>query len=195
MTTRMQAFQRISTQASGIAGMFRAATLGLGLLVVGAAWAGPAVTYVATDVSGNNWRYDYTITGPVDAFGAINLIFSHLRYSNLVSSSLDSNLTLLDTQPDPILPADGIVHVTPDPALLATDTTTASVDFVWLGATGTAPGAQAFEILNPDFNVTFSGQTVPAASNPNPTPEPTAASLVAAALLALALSRRCGKTA
>ena len=34
MTTRMQAFQRISTQASGIAGMFRAATLGLGVLVV-----------------------------------------------------------------------------------------------------------------------------------------------------------------
>lgn len=171
----------------------RAMAVGLSMVAVGAAWAAPTVLFVATDLtdttSGQDlWRYEYTLSGPVDSFGSVNLLFSPANYANLISQTLDLNLSLVVDQPDAGLPADGIVHVSPLNALLAGDTTTLSVDFEWLGASGTTPGTQAFEVINSDFTKVADGRSQPLSGGT--VPEPSALLLSFTALLALSAKRK-----
>ena len=173
----------------------RAVAVGLSMLAACAAWAGPTVIYVATDltdtvVGEDLWRYDYTISGPVDGFGSINLLFSPSSYANLQSQTLDPNLFLVDVQPDAVASADGIVYVTPLTGLLATDMATLSVEFTWLGGPGGTPGAQPFEIVDGGGNPAGTGTT---ALLPNgAVPEPSTLVLTATALLALSVKRKRG---
>ncbi len=171
----------------------RAMAAGLSMVAVGAAWAAPTVLFVATDLtdttSGQDlWRYDYTLSGPVDSFGSVNLLFSPANYANLMSQTLDTNLTLLDVQPDAGLPADGIVYVTALNGLLAGDTASLSVDFVWLGASGTKPGAQAFEVVDGAGSPAGGGMSQPLSGGT--VPEPSALLLSFTALLALSAKRK-----
>ena len=178
----------------------RAATVGLAMAAAGAAWAAPTVIFVATDLADTTvgedlWRYAYSISGPVDAFGSVNLLFSPASYANLVSQTTDANLGLLETQPDTGLPADGIVYVTPFSDLLASDTALLSVDFVWLGGSGSTPGAQKFDVVDGAGGFAGSGVTR-LQSGGGTVPEPSALLLTATALLALlALSARRKRSA
>jgi hypothetical protein len=177
----------------GFAGMLRRTLLAGALLVAASAWAGPSVTYDLKNVDDvtpgvDLWRYNYTVNGPLDLGGRVTLVFSYLLYSDLVSSSVDPNVGFApDTQPDSFLGVDGLVEMTSFIGLLASETHIWSVDFVWLGA-GT-PGSQLFQIYDGGQDFVSEAQT--AASGV--VPEPAAASLVGAGLLALALTRRHAK--
>lgn len=186
MTSQLQSKPCAQAPNKGPWGMVRAAAVGLVTLAASAAWAAPTVIFVATDLADTTatedlWRYEYSITGPVDAFGAVNLLFSPASYANLVSQTADTNLSLLDVQP--VTGADGIVFVTPINGLLATDTAALSVDFVWLGGLGSAPGAQAFEVVDGNGNFVETGVT--RLQSGGTVPEPSALLLTAAAMLAL----------
>lgn len=171
----------------------RAVGLGLGLLIGQASWASPTVTYVATDLVDTTpgedlWRYDYTFTGPIDAGGSLNLIYSFATYANLAASSTDSNLFLTTTQPDSVLSTDGIVYVLLSSALADTDTSTLSVEFVW-SVDGRSPGSQAFEVVDANGDPAGAGKTtVPGGGNT--VPEPASVALAMAAMLGAGFARR-----
>ncbi len=179
--------------ARPLLGALRTLGLGLGLLIGQASWAAPTVSYVATNLADTTlgedlWRYDYSFTGPIDAGGSLNLIFSHLSYSSLAASTGDSNLTLLPTQPDAGLMTDGIVYILPTNALASSDVSTLSVEFVWLIA-GREPGSQGFEVVDASGNPAGGGKTT-LPGDGNVVPEPASASLVLAALLGAGAVRR-----
>lgn len=170
----------------------RAIGLGLGLLIGQASWASPVVSYVATDLvdttAGQDlWKYDYSFTGPLDAGGSLNLIFSYLSYSNLLESTTDSNLSLLSFQPDASLLTDGIVVVVPTAGLTSNDASLLSVQFVW-SVTGRTPGSQVFEIVDTAGNPAGSGTTT-ALGDGNVVPEPASLALMLAALLGACVAR------
>lgn len=176
----------------------RAAAVGLSMLTACAAWASPTAIYVATDlpdtvVGQDLWRYDYTISGPVDAFGSMNLLFSPSSYASLMSQTLDATLSLLDVQPDAGASADGIVYISPLNGLLAADATALSVEFVWLGELGSTPGAQTFEVVDGAGNPAGTGET--AVQSTSAVPEPSTLLLTASGLLALAVRHKRGKPA
>lgn len=180
-------------------GALAAARVGAAALTMVAACAvsaAPTVLFVATDladtmVGQDLWRYDYTISGPVDSFGSVNLLFAPASFANLQSQSADPNVSLVDVQPDTGAPADGIVYATMLAGLLAADTAALSVDFVWLGGAGTAPGAQPFEVVDGSGFPAGRGVSRPA-SGGGTVPEPTAWLLTATALLALSIKRKRG---
>ena len=195
MTSKLQGMH----SAHWLQNTLRAAAVGLAVMTASAAWAAPTVIFVATDLADTTagqdlWRYAYTITGPVDAFGSVNLLFSPASYAQLVSQTSDANLNLLDSQPDTGLPADGIVSITPLSGLLATDTAALSVDFVWLGGVGSTPGTQAFSTVDGNGGDAGSGRTRLQSSGGN-VPEPSALLLTATALLGLLALRRRGASA
>ena len=173
-----------------------AAVVGLSATAACAAWASPTASFVVTDltdtVAGQDlWRYDYTVSGPIDANGLMNLLFSPASYASLVSETSDPNLTLLpDVQPDAGLPADGIVQFSLNNALLAADAAALSVRFIWLGAPGSSPGAQLFEVVDGAGNPAGGGMTT--LQGVSSVPEPSTLLLSTTALLALSVKRRRG---
>lgn len=182
--------KRVAQTSTGPAGrVLRAMALGAGLLMSAMAWAGPSVTYVATQGAGISWSYDYTVTGPIDQFGGIDLVFGYASYANLASSSIDPSIVI--TQPDSVVLLDGDVLATFDSAALGSGSTAMfSVSFDWLGAKGSMPGPQAFSIFDANGGFVLAGRTTPTGSNPSPLPEPSEATLAFVALLALSLTRR-----
>ncbi len=173
----------------------RAVAVGVSMAATAAAWAAPTVIFSATDLfdlspGQDLWRYEYTVSGPVDAFGSINLLFSPTLYAGLGSQTLDPNLSLIDLQPDASAPADGIVYISPLSALLAADTAALSVDFIWLGGALNAPGSQTFQVVD-SFGFPAGGG-VSRLLNGGTVPEPSALLLAATALLALSAKRKRG---
>ena len=168
----------------------RTAVLAAALAASNAAWAIPSITFVATDlhvaVSGHEmWRYDYAISGPINGFQDINLLFAFGSYSTLkVLTSYDATLlSPLVTQPDPSpqIQGDGQVTLTALRAMTPTTSTPLSVTFAWLG--NGSPAAQSFELLD-NFSVIATGMTIAAV-----VPEPSSAwlALLGMSLLAPAL--------
>lgn len=151
------------------------------------AWAVPSVTYSAIDLADTTvgedlWRYDYSVSGPLLAFEQINVFFVQTSYASLASLSNDATIDVLPTQPDTSLPADGYVTVTALNPLTASDKANLSVSFVWKGAG--APGSQAFETLDDQFNVVGGGIT-------QAVPEPSSVAMMLAGIgLALPLAAR-----
>lgn len=123
------------------------------------------INYTATDlpdpVAGTDrWQYAYTVSaGGFVPFGGLNLLFNPALYAGLAVTSepdaTDWMTPSLVIDPDPLLPADGLVTLT---ALNAVDTASFVVDFDWLG-TG-SPGAQAFEVFDDFFTIVNTGQTL-----------------------------------
>ena len=175
----------------GALGGLRSSFVLLALSAATAAWAGPDVTYVATDlpdviVGEDLWSYDYMITGPLGSFEAVNLLFSSANYGgDILVITSDATLSPLVTPPILAPAADGLVSVTALDPLPSTGSALLSVQFVWT-AIG-APGSQPFDVLDDQFNVTSMGMTTPV-------PEVSTASLLFAGLLALSplLRRRRG---
>lgn len=195
--TQLHSFAARPDAARPLLSVFRAVGLGVGLgvslLFSQASWAAPVVSYKATNLVDTTfgqdlWKYDYSFTGPINAGGSLNLIFSYLNYAGLVSTTADSNLTLLPIQPDTGLGTDGIVFVIPTMGLASTDTSMLSVQFVWLGG-GRTPGSQSFEIFDAEFNRLDGGETT-APRDGNVVPEPASMGLVMAALLGACVARR-----
>jgi hypothetical protein len=173
-------------RARGLAALARVAC-GACLLAITTAWAGPTVSYTATQVSANSWLYDYTVSGPIDLFGGLDIVFSYASYANLVGTS--SGPSLLFNQPDAITPLDGDVFALFDTAALADGSTASfSVGFDWLGSG--APGGQSFSVFDAVGGFVASGTTSP--TSIGTIPEPSSASMfaLALALAGLVLSRR-----
>ena len=200
MTSKMIAMPRTQKPHSGAWGALRASAIGLSMVVASTAWAAPTVVFVATDqadtVAGQDlWRYVYTITGPGDVLGLVNLLFDYTKYANLMSQTADPALSLQrDVQPDTGLPADGIVTVSLETGLAAAKTAAFLVDFVWLGGLAAAPGAQPFEYVDAAGFPAGGGRTSPQAGGGS-VPEPSALLLAATALLALSARRKRGTSA
>jgi hypothetical protein len=137
-----------------------------------------SIQYVATDLTGGQWRYDYTVnTSPFDFAAGINgftIDFDYTLYgalSNPISTS-DWLALLPIPQPDPVYSMDGIFDELAQNDLLA-GSYNFSVDFTWLGTGSGSPGSQPFNFYTLDaqgniidkFNKDY---TIPATSVPEP---------------------------
>ena len=154
------------------------------------------IEYGATNVSGNLWQYDYTVTN--DSLGAsldeFTIFFQLGLYENIAVGDTPADWDPLAIQPDPGLPDDGFYDALALVSGIAPGGTLGgfSLTFNWLGA-GT-PGSQLFNIvdattietLEQGFTSLRGGSTPPTA-----VPEPVSPLLlgVGLALLALRASR------
>lgn len=141
------------------------------------------VAYTATDISGNTWQYNYTLTNGLvpGNIGELTVFFSVGLYSNLANPSSPGNWSPIVVQPDASLPQDGFYDVQALDAGLAPGQSASgfTVDFTWLG-TGT-PGSQLFNIVNPvDYSTQYAGNTTLAGPPTQSAPEIDAASAAAA---------------
>jgi hypothetical protein len=183
----------VSDAAVTVARALRIGVLGAAVLASTATWALPSISYVAVDeadvVMGQDlWRYDYTLTGPVDLFGGLEISFEAGLYEAVIISGADPILDVSTptTQPDPIFGPGLVVVTLPTVALGAGDAGLFSVNFLWNGPG--APGSQSYRIFDGSFGDVVLSRTVPTGTSP--IPAPSAASLVLLALAALATTRR-----
>ena len=150
------------------------------------------IRYEATNLGGNEWRYDYTLrnTG-VDAIAQFTIYFDPDLYSDLDETTAlgPSGWDVLVIQPDRGLPDDGFFDALNEtsPVLTGETLTGFSVSFFWLG-TG-APGSQPFDILDP---VTFA-PLVSGTTTIVPLPAPISLCLLGLAGLQLFRRRQLGK--
>lgn len=175
-------FKRLSTLMSVVGAL---------LLPFSAANAG-VVDYTVTNISGNQWRYDYTINNPTPAlaFDEVTIYFAEGVYELLTDATAPAGWDALAIDPDSGIPADGFYDVLNLAGLLGDGETVTgfSVSFNFLGA-GT-PGAQSFDlILSQDFSITYSGRTA-AFGTPGQVPEPTSLGLALIALGGVLVARR-----
>lgn len=171
-----------------------AVAAGMAALNVPASAATSPVDFISTDLTDvtngqDLWHYQYFIKRQsLPSFYAVNLVFSPSLYGDLTITGFSSGLSVLATQPDSGLPADGLITATALYGALFDGSETVDLDFVWLGSG--APGSQSFEILDDSFNVVSTAQTArPSAPPPQSVPEPGVAGLVALSMLML--RRRC----
>lgn len=156
----------------------RAAVLAIGL-AAGLAQAAPSVVFTATDIDGSageQWRYDFTVSGVADVFESLNLSFDSSLYAGLQNQASSPNLDLLVTQPDAVLPAPGLLTATFMAALTTPEAF--SVEFTWLG-TGT-PGSLPFQYNDANGAPAGDGRTTSPGTPAVPEPQ------MLPALLALA---------
>jgi hypothetical protein len=148
------------------------------------------IPYDAVEESGATWRYDYSVTNSTlgGAIDELTLYFPLGQYSNLSVSGAPSGWNSIVAQPDPNLPADGFYDSVALSSGLGSGQTLSgfSATFTWLGA-GT-PGAQSFDIIDPNTFATLeSGRTVPA---PVPLPPSGIMMLVGLGTLTIILSKQ-----
>lgn len=169
--------------------VYLAVAAGMAALNVPASAATSPVDFISTDMTDvtngqDLWHYQYFIKRQsLPSFYAVNLIFSPSLYGDLTVTGFSSGLSVLETQPDAGLPADGLITATALYGALFDGSETVELAFVWLGSG--APGSQIFEILDDSFNVVSTAQTAkPSAPPPLSVPEPGVAGLVALSMLA-----------
>lgn len=150
------------------------------------------IEYVATNLGGTTWEYEYTITNDTLGFDIeeFTIWFDYTLFDNLAIGPGPAGWDPLAIQPDPGLPDDGFFDSLALAGGIASGATlggfTVTVDYFGAGA----PGAQFFEIVDPlTFATLDSGMTVQA-QPPQPIPEPGMIALLAAAALAFVAARR-----
>lgn len=125
------------------------------------------IEYDLTSLGGNNYQYDYTVTntGTVTAIDEFTIYFDLGLFANIQSVAAPTGWDPLAIQPDAALSADGFFDGLALSAPLFNGESIGgfSVRFEWLGATGSLPGSQEFDIVDPfTFASLFSGNTVAA---------------------------------
>lgn len=141
------------------------------------------------------WQYRYFVDGTFEENQGFSVFFETGLFEALEAQPLaNAGWDVLTLPPDPVLPADGIY----DALALTTGPSLANafiVNFLWLGAVGSTPGAQAFMVNQwaPD-GVTWvaslqEGMTTPLAQ-PVPVPEPSTLLLMSSAVAGLAWRKR-----
>lgn len=168
----------------------RALALATCLFSATMAWAQPSVSYTAVNDGGNAWHYDYLVSGPLDSFEAVNLLFDPAMYGSVDVVALSYDSSALNPLPPLAFPgADTQVTLISLGVLTAAGSTQVSVSFTWSPLSGN-PGSQPFEHLNTGFTVVGNGSTVAAV------PEPASVALMLAGLALLApAARRAAKRA
>lgn len=139
--------------------------IGLILSATGNTYA-TTIHYESSQLGGNRWQYDYSITNDMLASNIqeFTIFFDYGLYDDLTVASALMDWRPMVTSPALILgvPDNGTYDALASTAGIAPGATMKgfSVSFDWLG-TGT-PGSQYFEIVNPvSFNTLDSGQTIP----------------------------------
>jgi hypothetical protein len=154
------------------------------ILAFGPATYASTIAYTATDISGNTWQYDYSITNNTlpSNIGEFTTFFTLGQYSNLSVETSPGNWSSIVAQPDPGLPADGFFDAQALNAGLAPGQTQGgfAVRFFWLGQG--APGAQTFNIVDPNTFATLEAGTTTLA-----TPLPASSVLMLSGMVGLAL--------
>jgi hypothetical protein len=147
-----------------------------------------AVTYQATALGGDAWRYDYVVKndGSPASIDEFTIFFELGLYADLAVAASPAGWDAQVVQPDSNIPADGFFDALALGAgLLSGEEALFSVTFTYSGP-GT-PGTQSFDVVDPlTFNVIESGRTAAAAV----VPEPGTAWLLLAAVGALLICRR-----
>ena len=138
------------------------------------------VTYTATNITGNEWQYDYMLTGTYVTGDDLAVYFPLATSSNLADLGTGGpNWTTFVFQPDPSIPADGEYDMEANvgnPSLAVSF----DVQFDYLGIG--KPGSQAFTLYDPNFAILGTGVTQ-APGSTSPVPEPISFVLVGSALL------------
>lgn len=143
-------------------------------------FAAPVVSYTASNSSGNNWVYQYTVSNPAPPhpIAEFTIWFDRTRYSNLSVIDSPAEWDSIVIQSDESIPADGFF----DSLALASGIGSSqslsgfTVQFTFLAAGN--PGAQPFDILDADFNTVFSGTTTRDPGPGGQVPEPGVISLI-----------------
>ena len=147
-----------------------------------------AVTYQATALGGDAWRYDYTVKndGSPASIDEFTIFFELGLYADLAVAASPAGWDALVVQPDAGLPADGFFDALALGAgLLSGEEALFSVTFTYSGPG--VPGAQSFDVVDPlTFAVIESGRSTAAAV----VPEPGTTWLLLAAVGALLTCRR-----
>jgi hypothetical protein len=150
-----------------------------------------AVTYQATALGNDAWRYDYVVKndGSPAAIEEFTIFFELGLYADLAATAWPADWEPLVVQPDPGLPADGFFDALALGAgLMSGEEALFSVTFTYNGPN--APGSQAFHVVNPDpFGIIDRGLTSAAVALPEPGTLPLLL-MAAAALLVLRSPRR-----
>lgn len=141
------------------------------------------------------WQYRYFVDGTFDENQGFSVFFDVGLFEALDAEPVtNAGWDVLTFEPDPLLPSDGLydaLALTAGPSL----TNAFVVNFLWLGAVGSAPGAQPFMVNQwASDGVTWlaslqDGMTTPLAQ-PVPVPEPSTLLLMSSAVAGLALRRR-----
>ncbi len=170
------------------------AGLVLSIGILGSAHA-TAITFAAESIAGSDWRYRYTATN--DSLGvSINeftIYFDRNLYSNLAVETSPVDWDPLVVQPDLGIPSDGFFDALALASGIAPGDSLSgfAVSFTYLGQ-GT-PGAQAFDILDANFDVIDSGSTATATNGT--VPEPAILLLMVTAFAALLARRNPARSA
>ena len=153
------------------------------------------IDYGATNISGNQWRYDYvvqnnTLAVPITDF---TIFFDRSLYANLSVSASPSDWDSLVAQPDSQIPADGFfdalalsLPIRSGGILPGESVAGFSVLFEYIGAT--SPGRQAFDIVDAKFATIDSGFT----QTRSTVDEPGTTIMILSSLVMLRLFRKSG---
>lgn len=149
------------------------------------------LSYTATNIIGNQWRYDYTLanntlSNPIDEF---TIYFDLGQYGNLTSPAQPAGWNSVIAQSDVFLPAPGFFDSAANLTGLLPGGTLGgfSVEFDWLGVG--SPGAQSFDIIDSTTFAALESGTTTAATPVVAVPEPGPFALLLAGFAAIGLVR------
>lgn len=146
------------------------------------------ITSNFSDLGGNQWTVDLTLTNDSDAAGIneFTVYFSELLFSNLSIINSPSAWDSLVVQPDLFLNSAGFFDsFNPTALALGNSQSGFTVGFTFLGQG--APGALSFDALDADFNLLSSGAT---SNAPARVSEPSAFLLMIFGFALLVVGRR-----
>lgn len=170
------------------------------MITLGSTSDATTIAYDLTNVAGNTWQYDFTVSndslpGAIDEF---TVFFDRTLFDNLQAGSQPADWDPLVVQPDPSIPADGFFDVLALAGGIDPGSTLGGfqvlVDFL-----GTStPGNPDFTIVDPNnYFAPPIDQGVTRSTQAAQVPEPGTLALFAAALFATGLTggwRRLGKS-
>lgn len=126
------------------------------------------VDFVATPLGEGVWRYDYSITAPAFDFDQFTLYFDISQFGPLSAAIGPAGWDMLSLDPDPAIPADGLLdglHLD-GPLPQGATVTGFSVNFRYLGLD--TPGAQPFELLDSSSLRVLQSSVTTAVPEPRP---------------------------